>query len=80
LGSIHVTASNSTNLLATPRVRGSLTAVEVRWLASADTPDGPSIGTGGTPVDAFMGALQLFDDVIHELLACLPPDLAKHGE
>jgi hypothetical protein len=38
-------------------VDARLTAVEGRWLASADTPDGPSMGTGGTPVDALMQAL-----------------------
>ena len=50
-------------------------AVEGRWLASADTPDGPSMGTGETPVDALMQALQPFEGVIDELMACLPPDL-----
>ena len=45
------------------------------WLASADMPDGPSIGTGETPVDALMQALQPFEAVMDELLACLPPDL-----
>jgi hypothetical protein len=29
-------------------VDARLTAVDGRWLASADTPDGPSIGTGDT--------------------------------
>src|SRR5205814_1465555 len=56
-----------------------LTAVEARWLASADTPDGPSVGTGGTPLDALVEALEPFDGAIHELLACLPPDLAIGG-
>ena len=58
-------------------VDARLTAVEGRWLASADTPDGPSIGTGDTPIDALMVALQPFEGVIDELLACLPPDLSE---
>lgn len=51
------------------------TAVGGRWLASGDTPDGPSVRTGDTPVDALWEALQPFEGVIDELLACLPPDL-----
>jgi hypothetical protein len=59
-------------------VDARLTAVDGRWLASADTPDGPSMGTGDTPVDALIQAPEPFGGVIHELLACLPPDLANH--
>lgn len=54
-----------------------LTAVDGRWLASADTPDGPSIGTGDTPVDALWEALQPFEGMVDELLACLPSELAE---
>lgn len=57
-------------------VDARLTAVEDRWLSATDTPDGPSMGTGDTPVDALMKALEPFEGVIDELLACLPPDLA----
>jgi hypothetical protein len=60
-------------------VDARLTAADGRWLASADTPDGPSMGTGDTPEDALMEALMPYEGVIEELLACLPPDLAKHG-
>jgi hypothetical protein len=56
-------------------VDARLTAVAGRWLASADTPDGPSMATGDTPVNALMQALEPFEGVIDELLACLPPDL-----
>jgi hypothetical protein len=35
------------------------------------------MGMGGTPVDALMQALEPFEGVIDELLACLPPDLAR---
>jgi hypothetical protein len=55
-------------------VDARLTAVEGRWLA--DTPDGPSMGTGDSPVDALMQALEPFQGMVEELLACLPPDLA----
>lgn len=51
--------------------------VEGRWLASADTPDGPSMGTGDTPVDALLEALQPFEGMVNELIACLPPDLSR---
>ena len=39
-------------------VDARLTEVEGHWLAFADTPDGPSIGTGDTPVDGLMKALE----------------------
>jgi hypothetical protein len=59
-------------------VDARLTEVEGRWVASADMPDGRSMGTGETPVDALMQALQPFEGMVDELLACLPPDLAHH--
>jgi len=40
-----------------------------RWLASADTPDGPSLGWGMSPTGALWMALEPFDGVIEELLA-----------
>lgn len=42
-------------------VDARLTAFEGRWLASADTLDGPSMGTGDTPEDALWEALQPFE-------------------
>jgi len=42
-------------------VDARLTEVQGRWLASADTPDDPSVGTGDTPVDALMEALRPFE-------------------
>ena len=39
-----------------------------RWLASADTPDGPSLGWGDHSVQAIMMALEPFDGAIEELL------------
>jgi hypothetical protein len=42
-----------------------------RWLASADTPDGPTLGVGLSPVGALWEALEPFDGVIEELVASL---------
>lgn len=43
-----------------------------RFIASADTPDGPTMGIGWGAVDAITNALAPFDGVIDELLASLP--------
>jgi hypothetical protein len=43
-----------------------------KWLASADTPDGPSIGIGRVPEDALARALRPFEGVIDELLETVP--------
>ena len=45
-----------------------------KWLASADTADGPSIGLGWMPEEALMRALEVFGDVIDELLETVPDD------
>jgi hypothetical protein len=50
-----------------------------RWIASADTPDGPSLGLAFTPRRALVLALEPFDGVIPELLATAPPELLDHG-
>jgi hypothetical protein len=46
-----------------------LLTVGGRWIASADTTDGPSLGCADNPVAALWQALQPFDGVIDELLA-----------
>ena len=46
-----------------------------RWLASADTPDGPSLGLGWFPLDALTAALAPFDGYVEDLLATVPDDL-----
>ena len=46
-----------------------------RWMASADTPDGPSLGLGWFPVDAVEAALDPFDGFVEELMATVPEDL-----
>jgi len=47
--------------------------VDGRWLASADTPDGPSLRTGWTPLDALVEALEPFEGIIDQLLETAPP-------
>jgi hypothetical protein len=50
-----------------------------RWIASADTPDGVTLGMGWTPRQALMRALEPFDGLIEDLLATAPEDLLEHG-
>lgn len=42
-----------------------------RWIASADTPDGPSLGLGLGAVEAIEAALEPFEGIVDELLASL---------
>jgi hypothetical protein len=42
-----------------------------RFIASADTPDGPTLGLGTGMVEAVRGALLPFEGVIDELLGSL---------
>ena len=48
-----------------------------RWLASADTPDGPSLRTGWTARGALAEALEPFDGIIDQLISTAPADLAR---
>lgn len=43
-----------------------------RWLASADTADGPSLGLGRMPEDALARALDPFEGMVDELLPTVP--------
>ena len=43
-----------------------------RWIASADTPDGPSLGLGKGAIEAVEHALEPFDGIVDELLESLP--------
>ncbi|HLY35426.1 MAG TPA: hypothetical protein VKU35_01790 [Candidatus Limnocylindria bacterium] len=45
-----------------------------RWIASVDTPEGPTLGHGPTAFAALWMALQPFEGVIDELLASVPTD------
>jgi hypothetical protein len=49
--------------------------VEGRWLASADTPDGPTLRTGHSPLAALTEALEPFDGVIDALIDTAPADI-----
>jgi hypothetical protein len=46
-----------------------------RWVASVDTPDGPTMGLGWVPYEAVARALDPFDDSAEELLESLPDEL-----
>ena len=43
-----------------------------RWIASADTPGGPSLGLGERAIDAIEAALMPFEGIVAELLASVP--------
>jgi hypothetical protein len=43
-----------------------------RWIASADTPDGPSLGMGKGAIEAVEHALESFEGIVDELLESLP--------
>ena len=49
-----------------------LLKVNGRWIASADTREGPSLGCGCGPFEALWGALEPFDGAVDELLASMP--------
>ena len=52
-----------------------LNALNGRWVASVDLPDGPSVGTGSTPREAITQSLEGFAGVVDELLASAPDGL-----
>jgi len=49
-----------------------LREINGRWIASADTPDGPSLGLGELALEAIEQALEPFEGVVDELLASVP--------
>jgi hypothetical protein len=49
-----------------------LREINGRWIASADTPGGPSLGLGKGAVEAIEHALEPYADIAEELLASLP--------
>lgn len=51
-----------------------LLEVNGRWIASADTLAGPSLGCGTTSFDALWQALAPFDMLIGDLLASMPSE------
>ncbi len=46
--------------------------IQGRWLASADTPGGPSVGLAWFPLDAVEAALEPFEGAREELLQSTP--------
>jgi len=49
-----------------------LREINGRWIASADTPNGPSLGVGEEALQAIEGALEPFSSIADELIASLP--------
>jgi hypothetical protein len=49
-----------------------LRQINGRWIASADTPDGPSLGLGDSATEAVECALLPFEGIVDDLLASLP--------
>jgi hypothetical protein len=49
-----------------------LREINGRWIASADTPEGPSLGVGLDAREAIEQALRPFEGIVDELLASLP--------
>lgn len=46
-----------------------------RWLASADSPGGPTLRTGHSPLAALTEALEPFEAIIGQLLESAPADI-----
>ena len=49
-----------------------LREINGRWIASADTPNGPSLGLGEEALEAISGALEPFSSIADELMSSLP--------
>jgi hypothetical protein len=54
-----------------------LREINGRWIASADTPDGPSLGLGTQAFDAIAQGLEPFEGIAEELLASVPIKLDR---
>ena len=51
-----------------------LSQLDGKWLASADTPQGPSLGLGRLPQLALLEALAPFGGLVDELMASVPDE------
>jgi hypothetical protein len=49
-----------------------LREINGRWIASVDTPVGPSLGLGNGAIEAVEHALDPFEGIVDELMASLP--------
>ncbi len=56
-------------------VDAQLSLQDGRWLASVDTPRGPTTAWGATALSALANALEPFDSMAIRLLHSAPPDL-----
>jgi hypothetical protein len=52
-----------------------VTEFDGAWLASADTPDGPTLGRGRSALSAAINALEPFDGYVEDLIRTAPPEL-----
>jgi hypothetical protein len=52
-----------------------LTHMDGGWIASADTPNGPSLGLGSLPREAIAQSLEPFEGAVDELLESVPDTL-----
>ena len=57
---------------STCRVDVRLLEINGRWIASADTLSGPSLGVGKGAIEAVEHALEPFEPLVDELMASLP--------
>jgi hypothetical protein len=48
-----------------------------RWIASVDTPDGPTLAWGRTALSALVEALEPFEGIKMDLVHSAPPDLVR---
>jgi hypothetical protein len=53
-----------------------LLEINGRWIASADTPDGLSLGLGERALEAIEDALEPFEGIVDELIATVPAALS----
>jgi hypothetical protein len=52
-----------------------VTEFDGAWLASADTPDGPTLGRGRSALSAAINALEPFDGYVEDLIRSAPREL-----
>jgi hypothetical protein len=52
-----------------------LLEINARWIASADTPDGPSVGVGLEGRQAIEQVLEPYDGIVDEVMASLPTEI-----
>lgn len=59
------------------RVHMRYVGLNGRWLASADTPCGPTLASGLTPLAALWRALSPYEEIIDQLMAHLPDGVVR---